>query len=603
MIIFFTNWKLFVLLKDKINFKAKILDLEENDIYPADILIENGFFKEVKQISDNQKLDFDGIIIPGFIDSHIHIESSLLTPSSFAEAVLPFGTCSVVADPHEIANVLGIDGIQFMIDDGKEIPFDFYFMAPSSVPATTFETSGAIVNEKDIENLLKKDDIIGLGEVMNFPGVINRESSIITKLKIAKSLNKPIDGHAPQLTGANLKKYLYFDDDSRLNSDDNIPLISTEHESSTFDEAIEKKNLGMKIMVREGSSARNMDALLNLKNRLNLLLKQDFLGQISADDFENILTYPIFDFLVSDDISPEDLINGHLNLLVKKAIELGINEYEAIKMVTVNPAKHYNLNSGLIAKNKIANFILVDNLRDLNIKKTFIHGKLVAENGNVLFKRKESKIMNKFLVNKKTHTDFEINVDNFTNNQCDVHIIEVLNDEVLTNNILGKLCIENGIIKEDISKDILKIAVVERYGNNNIANAFVKGFGLKNAAIATSVAHDSHNIVVVGTNSHYMEKAVNLIIENKGGLSIVSDTHEKILKLPIAGIMTNKDLKLVAKEKLELNKITKSLGCNIDSPFMSLSFLALLVIPSLKLSDKGLFDVDKFELIDIFLNN
>ncbi|MDR2873535.1 MAG: amidohydrolase family protein [Methanobrevibacter sp.] len=609
------------MLKDKISFKAKILDLEKNDIYPANILIENGVFKEIKPISNETNLDFDGIIIPGFIDSHIHIESSLLTPSSFAEAVLPFGTCSVVADPHEIANVLSVDGIQFMIDDGKEVPFDFYFMVPSSVPVTIFETSGSVVNEKDIEILLEKDEIIGLGEVMNFPGVINREPSIINKLKIAKSLNKTIDGHAPQLTGEDLKRYLYFDDFKLKDCDisnilkenciddydgsNNIPLISTEHECNTFDEAIEKKSLGMKIMVREGSSAKNMEALLNLKDRLNLLSRQDFLGKISATDFESILRFPIFDFLVSDDISPEDLINGHLNLLVKKAIELGINEYEAIKMVTLNPAKHYNLNSGLIAENKIANFILVDNLKDLNVKKTFVDGKLVSENDKVLFKRKESKVINKFKLNKKTPRYFEINVnkDNFTNNQCDVHVIEVFNDELLTNNIQVKLAIENGILKENILDDILKIAIVERYGNNNVANAFVKGFGLKNSAIASSVAHDSHNIVVVGTNSHYMARAVNLIIKNKGGIVIVSDNHEKILKLPIAGIMTNKDLKTVAKEKLELDKIIKSLGCKLNSPFMSLSFLALLVIPSLKLSDKGLFDVDNFEFIDVVVNN
>ncbi|MDR2831114.1 MAG: adenine deaminase [Methanobrevibacter sp.] len=550
--------------------KANILDLSINEVYPANLVIEDGVFKQVIPISNKEELDFEGILVPGFIDSHIHIESTLLTPSSFAEAVLPLGTCSVIADPHEIANVLGVKGIQFMIDDGNEVPFDFYFMAPSSVPATTFESSGAVVDEKDIANLLKKDEIIGLGEVMNFQGVINHESSIIDKLKIAKSLNKPIDGHAPKLSGDDLKKYLNWDDDLET------CFISTCHESSSFDEATQKKNLGMKIMVREGSSAKNMEDLL-------------------------ISTHPIFDFLVTDDISPEDLIKGHLNLLVRKAIELGVDEYEAIKMVTLNPAKHYNLNSGLIAKDKIANFILVDNLIDLNVKKTFVHGKLVAENGKILFKINKSKIINNFHLTEKKPEDFEINISSTGLDSVEVNVIEVLDGELITNKIQSRLAIENGIVKENLANDILKLAVVERYGHGNIGNGFVKGFNLKDGAIASNVAHDSHNIIVVSTNSYYMAEAVNLIRESKGGLAIVSDTKKRILKLPVGGIMTNENIGKVVEEKLELNNLTESLGVNMKSPFMTLSFLALLVTPSLKLSDKGLFDVDNFEFIDVFV--
>ncbi|MDR2623348.1 MAG: adenine deaminase [Methanobrevibacter sp.] len=576
---------------EEISLKANVLDLEENEFYPAHIVIEDEVFKEITPISTEEELDFEGILIPGFIDSHIHIESTLLTPSSFAEAVLPSGTCSVIADPHEIANVLGVKGIQFMIDDGREVPFDFYFMAPSSVPATPFESSGATINEKGVDDLLKKDEVIGLGEVMNFSGVINRDPYIINKLKIAKSLNKPIDGHAPQLSGDDLKKYLYLDDDL---------IITTDHESSSFDEAVEKKSLGMKIMVREGSSAKSMEDLFNLKKRSKLLSNQDFLRKISTDDFENILTHPIFDFLVTDDISPEDLIKGHLNLLVKKAIELGINKYEAIKMVTLNPAKHYNLNSGLIAKGKIANFILVDNLDDLNVKKTFVHGTLVAEHGKVLFKRKRSEVVNNFSMTKKKQEDFEIKVDKPNDlNTKKVKIIEVLDGQLITNKIQSRLTVENGMIKADISNDILKLSVVERYGNNNIGNGFVKGFSLKEGAIASSVAHDSHNIIVVGTNSYYMAKAVNLIRQSKGGLAIISKTKEKILKLPIGAIMTNENIKKVVNKKLELNQMLKSLGVNMKSPFMTLSFLALLVIPNLRLSNKGLFDVGSFEFTDL----
>lgn len=548
--------------------KGNILDLSINEVYPANLVIKDGVFKQVTPISNKEKLDFEEILIPGFIDSHIHIESTLLTPSSFAEAVLPLGTCSVIADPHEIANVLGVKGIQFMIDDGDGVPFDFYFTAPSSVPATAYESSGAVVDYKDIENLLKKDVIVGLGEVMNFPGVINRESSIIDKLKIAKSLNKPIDGHAPKLSGDDLEKYIHWDDDLKT-------IISTCHESSSFDEAIQK-NLGMKIMVREGSSAKNMKDLLTS-------------------------THPIFDFLVTDDISPEDLIKGHLNSLVRKATELGVDKYEAIKMVTLNPAKHYNLNSGLIAEDKIANFILVDNLIDLNVKKTFVHGNLVAKDGKVLFKRNKSKIINNFHLTEKKPEDFEINVSSTGLDNIEVNVIKVLDGELITNKIQSRLTIENGVIKENLAGDILKLAVVERYGHGNVGLGFVKGFNLKDGAIASSVAHDSHNIIVISTNSYYMAKAVNLIRESKGGLAVVSGTMERILKLPVGGIMTNENIEVMVEEKLELNKLAESLGVNMKSPFMTLSFLALLVIPSLKLSDKGLFDVDSFEFIDVFV--
>jgi adenine deaminase len=627
--------------------KANILDLEKCEIYPALLTIENSYFKEVNPITTNLKnldLDFKGIIVPGFIDAHIHIESTMLTPSSFAYTVVPHGTTSVIADPHEIANVMGIEGINFMIADGNKVPFDFFYTAPSCVPATPFENTGGEIDLIAIEDLMQKDEIVGLGELMNYVGLIANDSTVLSKLKIAKSFKKPIDGHAPQLSGEDLKKYISEG-------------VSTDHECVSFNEAIEKKMLGMKIMVREGSSAKNMEALFNLKDRINFWSNQNSFGSISVKEFEEIMKNPIFDFLVSDDKDSSDLIKGHINILIKKAIKLGIDPIEAIKMVTINPAKHYNLNSGLIAKDKIANFILIDNLNDLNIKKTFVHGELVAEDGKTLFKFEKSPILNNFNLSKKTKDDFDMKLNNIINNNTNnntnintninnndhvnnsnkntnrnniinnnsnnsnnininknnqnidninnfrikdgkikVKVIEVINRELITNNLSHVLELKNGTVQADMSNDILKIAVVNRYGNGNIANAFVKGFNLKNGALASSISHDSHNIVVVGTNSEYMAKAVNLISKHKGGLSAVSKNIEKVLKLPVAGLMSNEKADQIAIAIKELHEIAKSLGSTLDSPFMTLSFMTLLVIPHLKLSDKGLFDVDKFKL-------
>lgn len=582
-------------LKEIKRFKANILDLIKNEIYPADIQIENSYFKKVtplsKDFSENSKLNFDGIIVPGFIDSHIHIESTLLTPSNFAKATVPYGTTSVIADSHEIANVCGIEGIEFMIKNGKEVPFDFYFSAPSCVPATNFENSGSVIDIEAIDDLMKRDEVLALGEVMNYVGVLDHDKYLIGKLNIAKKYKKPIDGHAPKLSGNLLETYI---DEG----------ISTDHESISFDEAIFKKKLGMKIMVREGSSAKNLEALFNMNSRIKLLSNQDFFGSISVNDFSDILKNPIFDFLVSDDKDPIDLKKGHLNILIKKAISLGIDPFEAIKMVTLNPAIHYNINSGLIAPEKIANFVLIDNLNDFNIKKTFVHGFLVAENGKTLFNTKKPELKNTFKVNKKIADDFDISYSNpkLNSNSILTNIIETIDNEIITNKTQVKLNIKDNIVVPDLENDILKLSVVERYGNNNISNAFIKGFNLKKGAIASSVSHDSHNIIAVGTNSEDMAKVTNLIIENKGGLAIVNKNFNKILKLPIAGLMSDKDLNHVFEDIQNLNKHINNLGCDMESPFMTLSFMALLVIPSLRLGDKGLFDVDSFNFIDLFEN-
>ena len=575
-------------------FTANYLEVEEGDVFPGEIIIEDGYFKEVIPIiwdDEYPDLDYEGILIPGFIDSHIHIESSKLTPSNFAKAVLPNGTTSVIADSHEIANVLGLEGIDFMVENGNEVPFDFYFAAPSCVPATNFETAGAVLNSDDIEKLLSRDEFVALGEMMNFPGVLSDDEEVIRKLEIANSKGKVIDGHAPLLSGDDLDKYISYG-------------ISTDHECNNFNEAFEKKKKGMKIMVRQGSSAKNMDALLNENSRLNFWIESEMDGVDVGESLEENLLKSPFDFLVSDDINAKDLLNGHLNILIKQAVSHGLDVAEAIKMVTLNPANHYGLNSGEIAPGKIANFSLVDNLEDLNIQKVWVHGELVVDNENVLFEVSDSQLLNNFKLNEVSPKDFDSIIEMDYVNSCmdestNVNVITATNGDLITGRVEETLFIKNKVIQPDIQKDILKIAVLDRYGEGNITNAFIKGFSLKKGAIASSVAHDSHNVLVVGTNSEDMAKAVNLIVKNKGGVAVACDEFEEVLELPIAGLMSDKDVNYVADKLQNLLNLTKYLGCKLDSPFMTLSFMALLVIPSLKISDQGLFDLNEFSFIDL----
>ena len=565
-----------------------MLDVITDSIYPARISVEGGFFKEIVPIviNDDSELDISGIILPGFIDSHIHIESTMLTPAQFAKLAVRFGTTSVVCDPHEIANVAGTDGIDFMIENSKSVPFNFYFSIPSCVPATCFETSGAILDSETIGELLKKDESVALGEMMNFPGVINGDGEVLAKLEKAKELGKPIDGHAPLLSGKDLDKYI-------------AEHISTDHECSNFAEAIEKKEKGMKIMVREGSSAKNMEALFDFSDRLDYWKNHESFGKMPNEVLEKIIHLPIFDFIVSDDKHTTDLIKGHLNESIKKAIDLEISPISAIEMVTVNPSTHYNLNTGAIVKGMQADYVVVDNLNDLNILKTYVAGKCVFDGENVLFDVEETEFKNTFDVSKKESEDFEISCDEPS---ADVNVIRCFNGELITEAESTTLETKNGFVQPDLEEDILKIAVVERYGGNSIANGFITGFNLKKGAIASSVAHDSHNIVVVGTNSEDMANAVNCLIDNEGGFAIVDGDFEDSLALPIAGLMTNEDSHEVAEKLEKLHKTAADFGCKLDSPFMTMSFMALLVIPAIKISDKGLFDCINFEFIDVIKN-
>lgn len=565
-----------------------MLDVITDSIYPARISVEGGFFKEIVPIviNDDSELDISGIILPGFIDSHIHIESTMLTPAQFAKLAVRFGTTSVVCDPHEIANVAGTDGIDFMIENSKSVPFNFYFSIPSCVPATCFETSGAILDSETIGELLKKDEAVALGEMMNFPGVIDGDGEVLAKLEKAKELGKPIDGHAPLLSGKDLDKYI-------------AEHISTDHECSNFAEAIEKKEKGMKIMVREGSSAKNMEALFDFSDRLDYWKNHESFGKMPNEVLEKRIHLPIFDFIVSDDKHTTDLIKGHLNESIKKAIDLEVSPISAIEMVTVNPSTHYNLNTGAIVKGMQADYVIVDNLNDLNILKTYVAGKCVFDGENVLFDVEETEFKNTFDVSKKESEDFEISCDEPS---ADVNVIRCFNGELITGAESATLETKKGFVQPDLEEDILKIAVVERYGGNSIANGFITGFNLKKGAIASSVAHDSHNIVVVGTNSEDMANAVNCLIDNEGGFAIVDGDFEDSLALPIAGLMTNEDSHEVAEKLEKLHKTAADFGCKLDSPFMTMSFMALLVIPAIKISDKGLFDCINFEFIDVIKN-
>lgn len=545
---------------------GQIVDVVNSRIFNGTIEIENGRILNIIEEShcQCQSQCQSQIILPGFVDSHVHIESSLLVPTEFARLAVAHGSVASVSDPHEIANVLGIDGVKYMIEVGKKSPFKFYFGAPSCVPATCFETSGATLNSNDIEELMSSADIKYLGEMMNYPGVIFNDDEVMKKIESAHRHNKPIDGHAPLLSGDDLKKYCASG-------------ISTDHECSSVKEAMEKISLGMKIQIREGSAANNFDNLISI-----------------------IKDYPDSVMFCTDDAHPHELIKSHINGLIKRAIYLGYNPLDVIKAATLNPVRHYNLEVGLLQKNDPADFVVIDNFNDFNILKTYINGELVAENGKSLLPDVKVDAINNFVAEKVTADDFKV-----IDEGKDINIIGVINGELLTEKIIAKtqshkVQSSSFNLVSDIENDILKIAVINRYEKKKPAVAFIKGFGLKRGALASSVAHDSHNIIVIGCDDESMAKAANMIIENKGGFAVCSDEIKKCLPLPVAGIMTNDDAFKVADDYLEIRDLAKSLGSPLSDPFMTMEFMALLVIPKLKLSDKGLFDCEKFELTSLY---
>jgi adenine deaminase len=534
---------------------GQLVDIHKRDIYPAEITILDGRVRSIRMVDSAP----DAIILPGLIDSHIHIESSMITPGAFAMAAVRHGTAAVVSDPHEIANVLGENGVEYMITDAEKVPLNFFFGAPSCVPATGFESNGAVLNHENVRKLLERKEIKYLSEMMNFPGVINGDSGVISKIESARDLGKPVDGHAPGLTGDHLKKYVAAG-------------ISTDHECSTIEEAREKIALGMKILIREGSAARNLDSLKDL-----------------------FTTNPDMVMLCSDDLHPEMLQKRHINKLIAMLIREGYDTFDVIRSATINPDSHYNLGMGMLREGDVADLILVDSLSEMNVRETWIKGKKVYDRGKILFEYDPGKPVNNF--HCKAVREEEIRVKNLNQR---IRVISASEGELLT----GEVIVSPGkseFITADLHADILKIVVKDRYKDLPPAIGFIKGFGLKRGAFASSIAHDSHNIIAVGTNDADLVKCINRIVELKGGLAVSAGEDTDSLKLDIAGIMTTRSCEEIASDYENLNRKVGSLGCSMKAPFMTLSFMALLVIPDLKIGDRGLFDVRKFEPVSLFV--
>jgi adenine deaminase len=534
--------------------KGNIVDIENRKIFSGEVVLDNGRISSIKPVDG----EFENYILPGFIDAHIHIESSMLVPSEFAKIALTHGTVATVSDPHEIANVLGVKGVEFMIENGLKVPLKFNFGAPSCVPATSFETAGAIIDSNDIKRLLENPNIKYLAEMMNYPGVIYNDDKVLKKIEWAKYFKKPIDGHAPGLRGDDLTKYISAG-------------ISTDHECFSYDEGLEKLQKGMKVIIREGSAAKNFSALIDLL----------------PEHYENMM-------FCSDDKHPDDLLEGHINQLCARAIAKGIDVFKVLQAACINAVHHYKLDVGTLKQGDVADFIVVEDLKDFNVLQTYVNGELVAQNGSSFIANVDFEILNNFNTEKKRISDFE-----FHSAADHIRVIEALDGELVTNEIECESLIVDGNLVSNIENDVLKMAMVNRYQNEDPSVAFIKNFGLKKGAIASSVGHDSHNIIAVGVSDEMICKAVNVLIENKGGICVVSEELNEVVPLPVAGIMSDQPAEIIGQEYARLDQLAKELGSILGAPFMTLSFMGLLVIPSLKLSDKGLFDGSKFQFTSL----
>jgi len=533
--------------------EGNLVDVRAKRVFPARISQADGVIASVEEISGS----FDGFLIPGLIDSHVHIESSLLCPSRFAEAVVPHGTTAVVANPHEIANVLGMPGVDFMSRDSKEVPLRVYFTAPSCVPTTAFETSGAAFGGAEIEQMLLRDDFVALGEVTDYRSAVRHSPAVVEKIEAAKRLGKPIDGHAPLLSGQDLKEYMGLG-------------ITTDHECTSSEEALEKAALGMVVMVRQGSASKNLEALAPF-----------------AKDHEFVL--------VSDDMDVTELVHGHLNRSLALAVSLGIDPIHALRGATINPALHYKLPLGAIEPGRMADIVKVRDLQSFEVEEVYIGGGLVASRGVPKFQVRPKEMANQMLLQRKVPSDFEL-VTSLPS--VNARVIGLVKDELVTDSLLATLRAENGKVMPDLENDILRISVVNRYREAPVSRGFVKGFGLKSGAIASSVAHDSHNIVVVGVGSDDMAIAVNSLVQEGGGFCVCSNGKCSMLNLRVAGLMCTKPAHEVSRVQDSLLQEARSLGGTLRDPFISMSFLSLLVIPKLKIGDRGLFDVDRSAFVE-----
>ncbi|NEM99400.1 adenine deaminase [Pontibacter burrus] len=534
---------------------GRIIDIHNKAIFEGTVQVANGRISKIVR----EATTATNYILPGFVDAHVHVESSMLVPSEFARLAVVHGNIATISDPHEIGNVLGVKGVEYMIENGKKTPFKFYFGAPSCVPATPFETAGAEITAADIEELFKRDEIVYLAEMMNWPGVLHRDPVVMEKIELAKKYGKAVDGHAPGLMGEQAKLYASAG-------------ITTDHECFTAEEALDKLAVGMKILIREGSAAKNFEALIPLL----------------PEHYNNIM-------FCSDDKHPDNLVEGHINLLVKRALAKGNDLFHVLQAACVNPVEHYNMKVGLLRENDPADFIVVDDLDNFNVLATYINGEKVAENGKSNIAFTESETINNFNTSSKTIDQFQVPAANAHR----IRVIEAFDGQLITKEGIVTPKIENGVIVSDVANDVLKITVVNRYEEAAPAVAFIKNIGLKSGAIASSVGHDSHNIIAVGVDDESITRAVNLIIGAKGGVSAVDGEKEQLLPLPVAGIMSAEDGYKVAEAYSTIDRMSKEMGSNLASPFMTLSFMALLVIPSLKLSDKGLFNGDTFSFVPV----
>ncbi len=536
--------------------QGQIVDISAENIYYGQVVVTDGYITSIEKLT-GEAPPKSPFILPGFIDSHVHIESSMLVPSEFARLAVVHGTVGTISDPHEIANVCGLEGVQYMIDNGKTVPFKFNFGAPSCVPATIFETAGAALDADQVDTLLQNPDIIYLSEMMNFPGVLHQDDQVMKKIASAKKYGKPVDGHAPGLRGEEARQYINAG-------------ISTDHECFTAEEALEKLSFGMKILVREGSAAKNFEALAGLLH----------------DHSENMM-------LCSDDKHPDSLAEGHINILCARAVKKGIDIFKVLRVACINPVIHYKMDIGLLQPGDKADFIVLKDLVKFEVLETFIDGTAVARDGKSLITATTAPILNRFNCAPCSAEDFQVPGD-----QVATPVIEAIDGQLITNRLSFNPSVDQGLLQPDLNNDILKIAVVNRYKKAPVAKAFIKNFGIKKGAIASSVAHDSHNIVAVGVDDESLARAVNLVIQAQGGISAVHGKTEQVLALPVAGLMSNLDGYKVAAAYTSIDKLVKEkMESTLSAPFMTLSFMALLVIPHLKISDKGLFDGDKFSFI------
>ncbi|RYY90526.1 MAG: adenine deaminase [Chitinophagaceae bacterium] len=536
---------------------GRLVRIAQKTVEPTTIVFEEG---RISGITAYAGTDADALpyLLPGFVDAHVHVESSMLVPSEFARLSVVHGTVGTISDPHEIGNVCGVPGVDYMIHNGNTVPFKFYFGAPSCVPATVFETAGAVIGVEDIDALLQRKEIVYLTEMMNFPGVLHSDPEVLQKIALAKKYGKVIDGHAPGLRGAAAKQYIDAG-------------ISTDHECFTREEALDKLEHGMKILIREGSAAKNFEALIELLH-----------------DHEDRIMF------CSDDKHPDSLVEGHINQLCARAVAKGIDVFKVLKAACLNPVIHYGMKVGQLQLADPADFILVRDLVHFEVLQTWIDGQLVAENGKTLIKAAKAGVINQFDCAAKQVSEFAVPY----RNEEMIPVIEALDGQLITNKLMLPPSVKEGNIVSDTGTDVLKITVVNRYKQAPVATAFIKNIGLKRGAIASSVAHDSHNIVAVGANDESLCRAVNAVIAAGGGVSCVDGEKELVLPLPVAGLMSTEDGYWVAEKYSAIDAAAKALGSPLSAPFMTLSFMALLVIPHLKLSDLGLFDGDTFSFVN-----